>query len=127
MIVLEDRRELAHLIHKAHRAGARLHAAYEVAGITVRTLQRWEAERPRPAHALSDEERARILKVANEPRFAAVAPARIVPMLASEASFCRVLRENGQSRHRGRAKAPRPGARPPPSSPAPRERCGAGT
>lgn len=132
MIVLEDRRELAHLIHEAHRAGARLHAACEVAGITVRTLQRWKAgdgleagdrrpsaERPRPAHALSDEERARVLAVANEPRFAAVAPARIVPMLAdegtylaSESSFRRVLRDHGQSRHRGRAKAPQ-ASRPP--------------
>jgi transposase InsO family protein len=57
--------------------------------------------------------------VANEPRFCAVPPARIVPMLAdegiylaSESSFARVLREHGQSGHRGRAKAPR-ACRPP--------------
>jgi putative transposase len=51
--------------------------------------------------------------VANEPRFAELPPARIVPMLAdegiylaSESSFSRVLRAHGQVRHRGRAKTP---------------------
>ena len=54
------------------------------------------------------------MRVANEPRFSAVPPARIVPMLAdegiylaSESSFSRVLREHGQTAHRCRAKAPR--------------------
>jgi transposase InsO family protein len=62
---------------------------------------------------LSAEERRRILGIANEPRFAELPPARIVPMLAdegtyiaSESSFSRVLRAHGQLRHRGRAKAP---------------------
>jgi len=57
--------------------------------------------------------------VSNEPRFADMPPARIVPALAdegvylaSESSFQRVLREHGQSEHRGRAKAARP-TRPP--------------
>jgi transposase InsO family protein len=57
--------------------------------------------------------------VANEPRFAAVPPARIVPMLAddglylaSESTFSRVLRDEGQAAHRGRAKKPR-AVRPP--------------
>ena len=75
--------------------------------------------RPLPSHALSAAERAELLRVANEPRFAAVPPARIVPMLAdegvylaSESSFSRVLRAQGQSAHRGRAKAPR-AVRPP--------------
>jgi len=73
-----------------------------------------ERSAPAPAHALSAEEREQILRIANEPRFAALPPARIVPMLAdegvyiaSESSFSRVLRANGQTRHRGRAKAPR--------------------
>jgi putative transposase len=65
-----------------------------------------------PSHALTHDERAQLLAVANQPRFASVPPARIAPMLAdegvylaSESSFCRVLREHGQSTHRGRAKA----------------------
>ena len=127
MIVLEDRRKLAQDIATAHQDGARLSRACAVAGIDVRTLQRWRAHeglakgdgrpqalRPTPSHALSADERAQLLSVANEPRFASVPPARIVPMLAdegvylaSESSFARVLRAEGQNAHRGRAKAPK--------------------
>jgi putative transposase len=127
MIGLEDRQALARDIDVAHAAGARLRPACEIAGIDARTLQRWRAHRgltagdgrpqavrPMPSHALSQDERAQLLAVANEPRFAAVPPARIVPMLAdqgiylaSESSFSRVLRAQGQTAHRGRAKAPR--------------------
>jgi putative transposase len=64
-----------------------------------------------PAHALRAYERARIPEIANEPRFAELPPARIVPMLADEgnyitieSSFSRVPRAHGQMRHRGRAK-----------------------
>jgi len=132
MISLEDRTVLARDIDVAHRAGARLERACSEAGITVRTLQRWKASdglvtgdrrpsavRPTPSHALSAEERETLLRVANEPRFADMPPARIVPTLAdegvylaSESSFQRVLRTAGQSRRRGRAKAPR-ASRPP--------------
>jgi len=132
MIGLEDRHSLAHDIDTAHDAGARLHLACDIAGIDERTLQRWKAQaglvkgdgrpqavRPVPSHALSPDERAQLLSVANEPRFASVPPARIVPMLAdegvylaSESTFTRVLRAHDQSKHRGRAKAPRP-VRPP--------------
>ena len=132
MIGLEDRQAVARNIGVAHSAGARLRLACETAGIDLRTLQRWKARqglvggdgrpqavRPSPSHTLSEAERARLLFVANEARFAAVPPARIVPMLAdegvylaSESSFSRVLRAHGQAIHRGRAKAPR-ASRPP--------------
>ncbi len=98
-----------------------------LAGIDLRTVQRWrkndgpilgdrrpDAVRPMPSHALTGEERARIVAVANEPRFAETPPARIVPVLAdegtyiaSESSFHRVLRAHGQMNRRGRAKPPR--------------------
>jgi putative transposase len=127
MIGLEDRQALARDIEAAHQAGARLRLACQVAGLDRRTLQRWKAggglvsgdgrpraERPPPAHALSPAERAEVLRLANEPRFADLPPARIVPMLAdegiyvaSEATFARLLREQGQTTHRGRAKPPR--------------------
>lgn len=127
MIGLEDRQALARDIHIAQRAGARLLLACDTAGIALRTLQRWKAVdglvngdgrplavRATPSHALSEVERAQVLAVANEPRFAAVPPARIVPMLAdqgvylaSESSFSRVLKAHGQTAHRGRAKAPK--------------------
>jgi transposase InsO family protein len=131
MIGFEDRQALAQDIEVAHAAGARLKPACETVGISVRTLQRWQipngirsdrrpaAMRPTPAHALSEAERARLLAVANEPRFADVPPARIVPMLAdegvylaSESTFLRVLKAHGQMTHRGRAKSAK-AARPP--------------
>lgn len=127
MISLEERQKIAAMIEQARCEGARLKAACEVGGLDARTLQRWgtnaglrdgdarpRAMRPVPAHALSAQEREQILRIANEPRFAALPPARIVPALAdegvyiaSESSFSRVLRAHGQTRHRGRAKAPR--------------------
>lgn len=77
-------------IRIAHGAGARLMVACEIAGIELRTMQRWKAldgvirgdgrplaVRATPRHALSETERAQVLAVANEPRFAAVPPARI--------------------------------------------------
>jgi putative transposase len=132
MIGLEDRQSLAQDIGTAHAAGARLQPACEIAGIDVRTLQRWRAQegltagdgrpqalRPMPSHALTPAERAALLAVANEPRFASVPPARIVPALAdegvylgSESSMARVLKAHGQNTRRGRAKAPK-ATRPP--------------
>src|SRR5690606_39611381 len=117
MIALEDRLQMAGWIDAAHAAGARLAPACELLGIDVRTLQRWRAgdglnrgdrrplaDRPTPAHALSAQERAEILRIANEPRFAELPPAQIVPRLAdegryvaSESSFHRVLRASGQA------------------------------
>ena len=127
MTRLEDRQTLMAEIAAACVAGARLAPACSLAGIDVRTFQRWqvgdgevkadrrpEAVRPRPTHALSEAERARIVALANAPRFASTPPARIVPMLAdegiyvaSEASFHRVLRDQGQMQRRGRARPPR--------------------
>ena len=82
MIGLKDRLLLSRDIDAAHAAGARLHLACEIAGIDVRTLQRWKAHeglvsgdgrpqavRAETAHALSPAERAELLRVANEPRF----------------------------------------------------------
>lgn len=132
MIGLEDRQAKVHHIETAYAAGARLQKACEVAGISVRTLERWktggglvvgdrrpESERPQPVHALTEAERSQILAVANEPRFADQPPARIVPTLAdegvyvaSESSFRRVLRAHGQNSRRGRSRAPQPGRTP---------------
>jgi putative transposase len=128
MIGLEDRQTLVLNIELAHAAAARLRPASEVTGLSVRTFQRWQANdglavgdrrpktlRPVPTHALTEAERARILAIAIEPRFADQPPARIVPALAdegvyiaSESSFQRVLRAHGQDAHRGRSWAPQP-------------------
>jgi transposase InsO family protein len=132
MIGLEDRLALAADIALAHQGGARLVMACQTVGIDLRTLQRWrsgnglsvgdrrpQAIHPTPAHALTEQERSTILEVANASRFADIPPARIVPMLAdegtylaSESTFSRILRAEGQNAHRGPAKAPQKG-RPP--------------
>ena len=127
MTRLEDRQTLMDGIGQARAAGARLAVLCELAGLDARTVQRWhagdgrakadcrpDAIRPTPSHALSEAERARIVAVANEPRFADMPPARIVPALAdegvylaSESSFHRVLRAHGQMNRRGLARPPR--------------------
>ena len=116
---------LARDIRQAHQAGARLDRACALAGIDVRTLQRWSARDgavaptagPRPCArlrhtTLSAEERAQLLCVANEPRFADMPPARIVPALADEgiylasesfcAACCVTMGRTGTGAERGR-------------------------
>ncbi len=132
MTRLEDRQILLHAIEEACAGGARLAPACALAGIDPRTAQRWQtgdglargdrrpdADRPTPSHTLTAAERAHIIAVANQPRFAETPPTRIVPALAdegttiaSESSFHRVLRAAGQMNRRGRARPPRP-SRPP--------------
>jgi putative transposase len=127
MTRLEDRQTLIDQVAEARANGARRAPACILAGVDPRTIQRWrkndgltrgdrrpDAIRPTPSHALTAEERARIVEVANEARFAETPPARIVPVLAdegvyiaSESSFHRVLRAHGQMNRRGRARPPR--------------------
>ena len=98
--------------------------------IDVRTLRRWQrqqrderrlVDRRRdaaadrvPANKLSPEERERILAVCHDPDYQSLPPSQIVPRLAdegeylaSESTFYRVLREDGQQNRRGRARPPR--------------------
>lgn len=124
MISAQDRHRAVELIDEAVSQGARFRPACEQLGISLRTLQRWRqggqlsadgrstASRPVPANKLSEAERALVLSTANEARFAALPPTQIVPQLAdegryvaSESSFYRILREERQLAHRGRARA----------------------
>jgi putative transposase len=110
------------LIDEAIQAGARQHKACEVLGITCRTLRRWRVaqslvDRRKGAHkqcphALSDEDKQRIVATCNQPEHQSLPPPQIVPRLAdqgiyiaSESSFYRVLREQAQVNRRGRAQA----------------------
>lgn len=125
MIALPQRQQLVADILEAQQAGARLGAACEELGISVRSFERWhvsgavradgrpQAVRPTPTNKLTLEEQQRILDICHEPRFADLPPAQIVPQLAdegiyvaSESSFYRVLRQAQQQHHRGRSKAP---------------------
>ena len=121
----EERQELLADISEARSQGARLPPACAMVGVSLRTYRRWTAhgevqedgrpgaERPVPQHKLSTAERAEIVAVCHEPRFASLPPSQIVPRLAdegrylaSESSFYRVLHEVGQQHHRGRAAVP---------------------
>lgn len=124
MISTLDRKEALTLIEQACRAGARKALACQELGIDIRTLQRWTREGTvavdgrtqrthTPHNKLSTQERATVLAIANEPRFASLPPTQIVPTLAdegryvaSESTFYRVLHEADQQHHRGHAAAP---------------------
>lgn len=125
MIGILDRQEAVALINEAVDAGARRQSACDEIGIAPRTFERWTRHgglaqdrrplcmRPDPANKLSTEERLRVLRVVNEPRFAHLPPTQIVPTLAdegrylaSESSFYRILREENQLAHRGRMRRP---------------------
>jgi len=115
------------LIREAVAAGSRLEPACAELEVSLRTFQRWVRDgddavpadsrttctRPAPANKLSEDERARVLAVANSEEFASLPPSQIVPTLAdrgvfvaSESSFYRVLKAASQQHHRGRAKKP---------------------
>ena len=125
MSALPERRVLVEMVSQAQRGGARLAAACSEAGLSVRSYERWVqagelradgrpgAQRREPAHKLTQAEREQMLAVCHEPRFADLPPSQIVPRLAdegvyvaSESSFYRVLRAQGEQQHRGRAAKP---------------------
>lgn len=125
MTTLPERQHLVEQFNQAVAAGARKAVVCAELGLSLRSLQRWmrtpvitadartTAPRPRPANALSDEERAEILQVCNNAPFASLPPSQIVPRLAdqgrylaSEATFYRVLKAANQQHPRGRASAP---------------------
>src|SRR4051794_3448380 len=133
MISTPDRQNAIALIEQAKAAGARRTQACAELGIDERTYRRWRARdgapqdrrptapRPVPSNTLSEEERQAVLDACNSQAFESLPPSQIVPRLAdqgrfiaSEASFYRILRAEGQQHHRGRAKPP--ARRPPPTS-----------
>ena len=125
MISTPHRQTATLLIEGAVTAGARCAKACAEVEISERTLRRWTkggevhadqrplVQRPQPRNKLSDEERAAVLSICNSAEFASLPPSQIVPKLAdqghylaSESSFYRILRAQGQQHHRGRARPP---------------------
>jgi len=111
------------LIEDAVAAGARFESACEILDLDPRTVQRWKAlgtgddRRAGPRHApgnkLTRAERAEVLRIANSAECRDLSPKQIVPLLAdrgtyvaSESTIYRVLREEGQVRHREPSRAP---------------------
>lgn len=116
---LEDRQECLTLINEAVATGARKFMACQLLNLSIRTVERW-AHQPedrrcgpnkRPQNALSIEERAEVLQVANSAEYANLAPSQIVPKLAdlgvyiaSESSFYRILNEEKLLSHRRKSR-----------------------
>lgn len=114
------------LLHEAVQAGARLEKSCELMGLSTRTVERWRLAQGGgqdgrscgdrvPANKLHEQERAKVLEVANMPAFRDLSPKQIVPQLAdagqyiaSESTFYRVLREEGQLKHRAPTQRPQP-------------------
>lgn len=112
---------LAH-IAEATANGATIEQAAEGIGLTARTIERWKkgpatvgdrrtGPKTTPKHALSEEERGRIVAIATSPEYRNISVRQLVPRLAddgiyvaSESSFYRVLHEEGLMAHRGHAK-----------------------
>ena len=120
-----DRQSAVALINEAVVAGARHYKACCTLQISERTIRRWIKEgvvqsdkrplvqRAEPPNKLSETERKAVLDACNSKDFSALPPSQIVPKLAhqgrylaSESSFYRILRAEGQQHHRGRAKPP---------------------
>ena len=119
-----ERENIINLINESRKAGAKQSKACEIIGISAKTLQRWSLSdnvsdgrldaAHDPANKLTELERQRIIKVANEPEYADLSPNKIVPKLAdkgiyiaSESSFYRVLKAQNQLSHRLKSKPTR--------------------
>ncbi len=116
-----ERKEIITLINDARASGARQSEACECIGISAKTFQRWIRPdngrdgrldaKHEPGNKLSELERQRIIKVANEPEYADLPPSKIVPKLAdkgiylaSESTYYRVLKDAKQLSHRQKAR-----------------------
>jgi transposase InsO family protein len=119
--VRHEREEIIRLINIARDAGARQSAACEIIGISAKTFQRWNQPenvcddrldtQREPANKMTALERQRVIKVANDPEYAELPPAQIVPKLAdegryiaSEATVYRILKAEKQLGHRLKSK-----------------------
>ena len=111
------------ILDDAVAAGATARRVAERMGISLRTLQRWRrhfaacdghgGDRRKGSarhvpHRLSEQERQEILAACNQPQYASLPPAQIVPELADQGrylasvnSFYRVLHAHKQVQRRG--------------------------
>ena len=111
------------LVDEMVAEGVSVVAATKVIGVSARCVERWRRQqggedqrrgpKSEPANKLSVKEREHVLSVANSAEYRDLAPKQIVPKLAdvgtylaSESSFYRYLREEGQLSHRGKSRPP---------------------
>lgn len=121
LISLVVREQAIRFIKEASDAGARRHKSCELLGLSIRTLERWEQEKGEldkradtcrvPSNKLTLEQRSMVLLTANSAPYQHLPVSQIVPLLAdegryiaSESTFYRVLRAEGQLTHRKASK-----------------------
>jgi putative transposase len=119
--VKTEREEVIILINEATDTGARQSTACDIIGISTKTFQRWRQlenvsddrldTQREPANKMNALARQRIINVVNDPEFAELPPAQIVPILAdqgryiaSESTVYRILKEEKQLAHRLKSK-----------------------
>lgn len=119
------------LVDEAVTSGARAKAACDVAGISLRTLQRWKkggigddrraGPRTPPKNKLSAAERQKVLDLLASAEYRELSPWQVVAKLAdrgtylaSEATMYRLLHEAGMQKHREPSRAPQKRHRPKP-------------
>ncbi len=127
-VEVEDRKKCIELIQEAVQAGATRSASCEVLQLSMRTLERWEANPDAgdrrvgpllpPSHSLTENEKKMIIEISNSPAYQDLCPWKIVAKLAdsgqylaSESSFYRVLKKADLLKHRSKSK-PREQRRP---------------
>lgn len=123
-VVQSVRLEIVRIIDIANSDGCRISEACKSIGIDKRTYERWRKDpsgdqrcgpKTAPSNKLSKFEYQKIISIANSKTFQDKTPSQIVPLLAdqgvyvaSESSFYRILKAEGQNAHRSRT---RPAAR----------------
>lgn len=120
-IAVIERQQAIELISEARAGGASQEKACDLLGITLRTLQRWRQplgftdQRQHvcrvPANKLSEQERQRVIDMANSDAYCDLPPCQIVPRLAdeghyiaSESTFYRIFRQENMLKHRQRTR-----------------------
>jgi len=116
---LSTKQAIVKLVDTAVENGCRQSVACEELGLAEKTFKRWvnnnddQRRGPLtvPSNKLSEEERSEILTTVNSEAYQDLAPCQIVPRLAdkgiylaSESTFYRVLKSEGQLAHRGKSK-----------------------
>jgi transposase InsO family protein len=84
-------------VNEAQMAGARLHAACHMIGVSARTIQRWKRHpdvddrrcgpRHRPGNALSAREETHVLALMTSVEYGHLSPKQLVPRLADEGRY----------------------------------------
>ncbi len=120
-VELAEKVQVLELVIEAKQSGCRQAAACLEAGIAEKTFKRWRDDpedkrkgpKTTPANKLTEEERAKVVRVATSKEFVDLPPCQIVPKLAdqgryiaSESTFYRILKSLSLMAHRGKSKRP---------------------